>query len=176
MNYYQPNNAYASRLNAINQQYGVQPVNYQQPQAFGAQPNIFPQTQQPSVQPQFNQPYNGVIPVGGIEEVKAFPIDFTGNITYFTDMSNNKIYTKQLGLNGSPEIKIYSLDSTPLPTNTVEQGVGDAINILNKRIEEVEGRINIFENRLGGKINEYNANVPNVNNGKSKSARNDNNA
>lgn len=175
MNYYQPNNAYTNRLNAINQQYGVQPINYQQPQTFGAQPNIFPQTQQPNIQPQFNQPYNGVIPVGGVEEVKAHPIDFTGNITYFSDISTGKIYTKQLGLNGSPEIKIYSLDNSP-PANTVEQGIGDALNILNKRIEEVEGRMNNFENKIGGKINEHNANVPNVNNRKSKSSTNDVNA
>ncbi len=175
MNYYQPNNAYTNRLNAINQQYGAQPINYQQPQTFGAQPNIFPQTQQPNIQPQFNQSYNGVIPVGGIEEVKAHPIDFTGNITYFSDISTGKIYTKQLGLNGSPEIKIYSLDNSP-PANTVEQGIGDALNILNKRIEEVEGRMNNFENKIGGKINEHNANVSNVNSRKSKSSTNDVNA
>lgn len=175
MNYYQPNNAYTNRLNAINQQYGAQPINYQQPQTFGVQPNIFPQTQQPNIQPQFNQPYNGVIPVGGVEEVKAHPIDFTGNITYFSDISTGKIYTKQLGLNGSPEIKIYSLDNSP-PSDTVEQGIGDVLNILNKRIEEIEGRMNNFENKIGGKINEHNANVPNVNNRKSRSTTNDVNA
>jgi hypothetical protein len=39
-------------------------------------------------------------PVASIEEVRALPIDFDGSIFYFPDMSNNRIYTKQIGLNG----------------------------------------------------------------------------
>ena len=46
-----------------------------------------------------------------MDEVKAHPVDWTGGITYFVDKVNSCIYTKQLGDNGIPDIKVYKLDN-----------------------------------------------------------------
>lgn len=59
-------------------------------------------------QPQMQQ--TGVLPVGSIEEVKAFNNYFDGQPHYFMDGTQNKIYIKQLGINGMPSITTYSLD------------------------------------------------------------------
>lgn len=50
-----------------------------------------------------------VRPVSSIDEVKAFPIDFDGSISYFTDVANKKIYTKQINMDGTPNINVYEL-------------------------------------------------------------------
>lgn len=52
-------------------------------------------------------------PVASIEEVKAAPIDFDGSITYFPDLTNNKIYTKQINMDGSMSLLTYTLIETP---------------------------------------------------------------
>ena len=40
-------------------------------------------------------------PVSSVEEVKATPIDFDGSIFIFPDIANKRIYTKQVGMDGS---------------------------------------------------------------------------
>lgn len=52
-------------------------------------------------------------PVTSLEEVRASPIDFDGSIFYFTDMANKRIYTKQIGMDGSAIINLYELSSVP---------------------------------------------------------------
>lgn len=46
-------------------------------------------------------------PVTSLEEVRAYPIDFDGSIFYFTDIANKRIYTKQIGMDGSAIINLY---------------------------------------------------------------------
>lgn len=46
-------------------------------------------------------------PVTSLEEVRASPIDFDGSVFYFTDMANKRIYTKQVGMDGSAIINLY---------------------------------------------------------------------
>lgn len=53
-------------------------------------------------------------PVASIEEVKAAPIDFDGSITYFPDLTNNKIYTKQINIDGSMSLLTYELSEKPV--------------------------------------------------------------
>lgn len=40
-------------------------------------------------------------------------IDFDGTVFYFPDLANQKIYTKQINLDGTPAIKIYELAKQP---------------------------------------------------------------
>lgn len=70
--------------------------NYQnrQPQSYWQGPNQ-------------NIPIPQVRPVSSFEEVRAMPIDFDGSIFYFSDMANKRIYTKQIGADGSPLIYLY---------------------------------------------------------------------
>ena len=52
-------------------------------------------------------------PVSSFEEARASMIDFDGSVFYFPDLANQKIYTKQINLDGTPSIKIYELAATP---------------------------------------------------------------
>lgn len=173
MNYYQPRGTYDNRLNTINQQYGLQTPMYNQMQPINQQIPLQNQ-QMPLPNNQINQtPFgNSVIPVGGIEEVKAYPIDFTGGVTYFNDITNNKIYTKQLGLNGAPEIKVYSLDNSPFNNSQNLSESEQQYNSLTKRIEEIEKRIFEYEKVLGGMISESNAIISNDDSKTNKSTTN----
>lgn len=62
-------------------------------------------------QMQYTQPQQQIVYVASMDEVKAHPVDWTGGITYFVDKVNSCIYTKQLGDNGIPDIKVYKLDN-----------------------------------------------------------------
>lgn len=50
-------------------------------------------------------------PVSNEEEANAAMIDFDGSLFVFPDKAHNKIYTKQLGLDGNIVFCKYSLDS-----------------------------------------------------------------
>lgn len=58
-------------------------------------------------------------PVTSIEEVRAAPIDFDGSVFYFPDMTNNRIYTKQINMDGTASFKVYELRATPIETMTM---------------------------------------------------------
>lgn len=53
-------------------------------------------------------------PVSSIDEVRATPIDFDGSIFYFPDMTNNRIYTKQILMDGTASFKVYELKAIPI--------------------------------------------------------------
>ena len=55
-----------------------------------------------------------VKPVSSIEEVRGINIDFDGSIFYFPDCAGQRIYTKQIGMDGMPIIKMYELKEIPV--------------------------------------------------------------
>ena len=77
-----------NRMEQLQQQYGGM---YQQPQ-----------------QVQQMQMIKGR-PVSSYDEAKASMIDLDGSLFVFTDVANKKIYTKQILLDGSAELKTYTL-------------------------------------------------------------------
>lgn len=86
-----------NRLNQMEQQYNAgtsyQPNNYQM---------------QNSQQMGSMQILKGR-PVSSYDEAKASMIDLDGSLFVFTDIANNCIYTKQILLDGSAELKTYVL-------------------------------------------------------------------
>lgn len=52
-------------------------------------------------------------PVASLEEARAIPIDFDGSVFYFPDIANNRIYTKQINLDGTASFCMYELQETP---------------------------------------------------------------
>lgn len=60
-------------------------------------------------------------PVSSVEEVKAISIDFDGSVFFFPDLANQKIYTKQINLDGTSTINIYNLENNG--TNQIPQYV-----------------------------------------------------
>jgi len=49
-------------------------------------------------------------PVTSIEEARANSVDLDGTISYFPDVSNKRIYTKQYKSDGSVDFKVYVED------------------------------------------------------------------
>lgn len=52
-------------------------------------------------------------PVASIEEARATAIDFDGSIFYFPDLANNRIYTKQINLDGTASLNMFELKELP---------------------------------------------------------------
>lgn len=52
-------------------------------------------------------------PVSSIEEARASAIDFDGSVFYFTDAANNRIYTKQINMDGTASLNMYVLQDIP---------------------------------------------------------------
>lgn len=96
MNPYQQQLA-QNRLNQIEQQYNVGAY---QPNGYQMQNN-----QQMGTQMQVLKGR----PVSSYDEAKASMIDLDGSLFVFTDIANNCIYTKQILLDGSAELKTYVL-------------------------------------------------------------------
>ena len=53
-------------------------------------------------------------PVSSLEEVRAAQIDFDGSLFIFPDLAHNRIYTKQISMDGNASLNMYEL--TPIPT------------------------------------------------------------
>lgn len=70
-------------------------------------------------------------PVSSYDEAKASMIDLDGSMFVFTDIANKKIYTKQILLDGSAELKTYILQE-----NNVEQNNND-VYVLKEEFEKV---------------------------------------
>lgn len=80
--------------------------------------NYYPQsTQQSSYVPQrYIAPQTPGLkgrPVSSLDEVRATSIDFDGSIFYFPDLANQKIYTKQVNMDGTASLNMYELKEIP---------------------------------------------------------------
>lgn len=67
--------------------------------------NYYP-AQQPMNQ---RSPYLKGHPVSSLDEVRATMVDFDGSVFYFPDIANNRIYTKQIKLDGTAQLNMYEL-------------------------------------------------------------------
>ena len=67
-------------------------------------------------QPQRPQPTMNLKgrPVASFDEVKASPVDFDGSVSYFPDLANKRIYTKQINFDGTASILMYELKEMPM--------------------------------------------------------------
>ena len=52
-------------------------------------------------------------PVSGLEEVRAAAVDFDGTVSFFPDLANGKIYTKQCNVDGTASLNMYELKEIP---------------------------------------------------------------
>ena len=82
--------------------------------------------------------------VTGIEEVRGTIIDQDGSLFIFPDIGHNKIYTKQINLDGTATINSFALEKTPIQTEQkyveVEQ-MNKIINSFNQQIQVLQQRI-----------------------------------
>lgn len=52
-------------------------------------------------------------PVSSLDEAKAANIDFEGSLFLFPDITNQKIYTKQINADGTMTFNMYELKAIP---------------------------------------------------------------
>ena len=84
-------------------------------------------------------------PVSSYDEAKAAMIDLDGSMFVFTDIANKRIYTKQIMLDGSAELKIYTLQEQNIKDQkqdsnyVLQTDFEEAINILKNQILELKG-------------------------------------
>ena len=57
-------------------------------------------------------------PVSSLEEARAAAVDFDGSISYFPDLASNKIYTKQINVDGTASLKMYEFKEIPTVENS----------------------------------------------------------
>ena len=81
--------------------------------------SYYPQTPAPTGAPMYRPQYLGMKghPVSSLEEARAATIDFDGSIFFFPDLANKKIYTKQINMDGTLSLCVYSPVETPRPNN-----------------------------------------------------------
>lgn len=133
MNPYQQQLA-QNRLNQMEQQYG----NGMYQQSF--------QTQQQMQQLQM-QILKGR-PVSSYDEAKASMIDLDGSLFVFTDVANKRIYTKQIMLDGSAELKTYVLEEQPI-TQTQQTGQQNSdMYVLKTEFEKAMEQMNMKINSM----------------------------
>ena len=77
-------------------------------------------------------------PVTSIEEVRATSVDFDGSVSYFPDLANNKIYTKQINIDGTAKILMYEPTEIPQPvmSNTNDFVTHDEFNAAIQQLQK----------------------------------------
>lgn len=84
-------------------------------------------------------------PVSSYDEAKAAMIDLDGSMFVFTDIANKRIYTKQIMLDGSAELKVYTLQEQNIKEQkqdsnyVLQTDFEQAIEILKNQILELKG-------------------------------------
>lgn len=56
-------------------------------------------------------------PVSSLEEVRAAAVDFDGSVSFFPDLANGKIYTKQCNIDGTASLNMYEIKEIPTVSN-----------------------------------------------------------
>lgn len=119
-----------NRLNQIEQQYNG--VGTYQPNSYQMQNN-----QQMGTQMQVLKGR----PVSSYDEAKASMIDLDGSLFVFTDIANNCIYTKQILLDGSAELKTYVLQEQR-QGETKRDNRNNTQYVLREDFERIVGELN----------------------------------
>lgn len=98
---------------------------------------------------QMRQPLLGLKgrPVSGLEEVRAAAVDFDGTVSFFPDLANGKIYTKQCNIDGTAALNMYEIKEIPAapidnPTNFVTR---DEFNQAMTALKQVLAQANIVK-------------------------------
>lgn len=108
------------------------------------------QMYQPNYQAQNNQQIETQMqilkgrPVSSFDEAKASMIDLDGSLFIFTDIGNKRIYTKQIMMDGTAELKTYVLEEQPNMMKEVKQNKNDIYVLksdFNRVMEQINHRI-----------------------------------
>jgi hypothetical protein len=121
--------------------YGMNPYQQQLTQNRIAQMEQQYNYQQPYMQNQSQTQMIKGRPVSSYDEAKASMIDLDGSLFVFTDIAHGCIYTKQILLDGSAELKTYTLKPTENKVNieyVSKQQFENVVSELKQRIKELK--------------------------------------
>ena len=79
-------------------------------------------------------------------------IDLDGSIFVFPDYANGKIYTKQIGMDGSPIFTVYEKSVQGSNLDSQQRNYDDSINTLSEKVRLLESKIEPLENVLEGEV------------------------
>lgn len=140
---------------------GYQPQNYMYGNSQYSQPYNVGQPMQQQAQQRFV-----CRPVSSYDEANASMIDLDGSMHVFVDLAHKCIYTKQILLDGSADIKTYKLDTTKQnESDETEQNKYVLQSDFNNVINSITQQINMIIGGLNNGTGNGNANVetePNV--------------
>ena len=98
---------------------------------------------------QMRQPLLGLKgrPVSSLEEVRAAAVDFDGTVSFFPDLANGKIYTKQCNIDGTASLNMYEIKEIPAtpianPSNYVTR---DEFNQTMSALKQVLAQANLVK-------------------------------
>ena len=79
-------------------------------------------------------------PVSSLEEARVANIDFDGSLFIFPDVANKRIYTKQINLDGTASMKVYSQieDTPPAPAYVTREEFDSVIKNLESTFSKQE--------------------------------------
>lgn len=119
---YVPYGGYGSTVPVAQQRLAQMEAQYPQYAAGGV--NTYPQMGNhivPNQGPSMTPVIKGR-PVSNVQEANAAMIDFDGSVFVFLDKAHNKIYTKQLGMDGNIQFEEYSRMVSPNMASEAPQG------------------------------------------------------
>lgn len=110
------------------------------------------QQQYNNMYPQNNNNYLKGRLVTCLDEAKASMIDLDGSIFVFPDYANGKIYTKQIGMDGSPIFTVYEKSVQGSNLDSQQRNYDDSINTLSEKVRLLESKIELLESVLEGEV------------------------
>lgn len=69
-------------------------------------------------------------PVASIDEARASMIDFDGSVFYFPDLANNRIYTKQINLDGTSTLRVYEMVPQKVSSPTSDESANSTEDLM----------------------------------------------
>ena len=81
-------------------------------------------------------------PVSSLDEVRASAVDFDGTISYFPDLANQKIYTKQINPDRYAILQMYELKELPQTQSIADYITRDEFNSM---VDELRKTLNQLE-------------------------------
>ena len=87
-------------------------------------------------------------PVSSFEEARAATVDFDGSVSFFPDLANGRIYTKQCNIDGTASLNMYEFKEMPIVNENSEINLSsyvtrDEFNGALRAIKEALTKTNI---------------------------------
>lgn len=79
-------------------------------------------------------------PVSSLEEARAATIDFDGSVSFFPDLANKRIYTKQINLDGTASLNMYEYKE--VPTEAFNSSNFITRQEFDKTLDEIKNTLN----------------------------------